>query len=209
VVVIGDSFVESVGLALVFGREIRFPIKDMDLAPSCEALCYTLADYCRDSGRAFSAGETVAWASSVLRFDALDAEILCAAALDLEADVFRNELDDLLESWQQQQNICRQNSSLYVQTAIASMAVVSPDVLEGVRIREAVRYPFAGENCGWWFLGESFSGDFANMKVAHVGHVLRSDRRIRSYLGLEPGFAVQPSDGKIWFEAEAAARGPI
>jgi len=196
-------------MAPVFGSEIRFPIRDMNLASACEVLCDRLAEYCRDSDRKFSAGDTVAWATSVIKLDALDGAILTASALDLKSDVFQDRLDDLLEDWLKQQEVCRQHRSSYVQTALASMAVVSPDVLEGARIHEAVRYPFAGENCGWWIFGESFSGDLLDMKVAHLGHALRSDERIRRYLGLAPGYAVDLSEGKVWFEAEAAAREPI
>jgi len=104
-------------------------------------LADALMRYIESSDKRVMAGEKIGWATSAIRFDARE-DFLHVSSLDLKRDEFTEYLDDLLEAWQIQRQLCKEHGSRYTRTALDHMIVASSGVLDGLPIADGVRYPF-------------------------------------------------------------------
>lgn len=208
-IVHGAQRIKTVGLELLGQRDFVIPLSSATLSKAAVALGEYLISYVEGGSRLIRAGETMAWATSVLRFDAAGDELV-ARSLKIKGDEFDETADNALANWNDQSAICSAASSAYVQTQLIEMVVVSPDVEAGGAVEQGVRYPFGSPNSGWWIFGSRYSGVIETMLRIHVGHLAQSFPGLVRYLALEPGFCFslvpQP---RVWFEEEVAERPPV
>jgi len=208
-VVRNKDFVRSQGLRRHYGQdELLIPFEPRNAAAAND-MCQSLMKYVEQSGRRIVAGEKVTWATSMIRFN-LEGEFLVAHGLDIKQDIFKRGVDELLDTWKRQREVCQKGGSEYVNTRLEDMIVVSPDLLiDSSKVMEGFRYPPKVPNCGWWLIGESFSGELESMQRVHVGHVVRLHLSVVDYLALAPGFSFRPDTGAVWFNDEASRREPV
>jgi hypothetical protein len=185
-------------------QDIIIPFLDRALGDAAFRLAEVIANYLTNEQRILMAGETMSWATSVLRFDAT-ASALSARAFNVQREVFEDTADGVLAAWDEQVVTCEAASSCYVSTQLSELAAVSPDVEDGGLVEHAARYPIYHPNSGWWFFGRGYQGDLSSIRPVHVGHVVRNDPRVARYLALEPGFCFRlfPTVA-VWFEESVA-----
>jgi len=187
------------GLQHLGQRNLELIYSDERLSKTARRMTEEIMGYIQ-SGARILAGEKMGWATSVVRFEDHE-KLLRICALDLESDAFVRDLDDLLRSWQAQLDVCEMSKSRYVSPQLMDTIVVSPDVLDGRAIMEAIRYPSMVPNSGWWVFGIDYSGDLSSMKRIHIGGLLLRRNDVRQYLALEPGFCFsQQREPLVWFE---------
>jgi hypothetical protein len=199
---------KTVGLEATGQRNVDLCYVDENLAGTARDLLVAIVTYHETSGKPINAGDKMGWATSVIRFDERD-DVLRATALDLHRDEFIAHLDELLTAWQLQKDTCKEAGSRYDKTELQDMIVVSPDVLKGDPVAEAIRYPHRAPNSGWWLFGTNYNGDPLSMRRVYVGDLLMSRRDMNRYLALESGFCFSQQRAlPVWFEDMVAFEEP-
>lgn len=196
------------GLRRLGQEDIEFRYESDDVAQLARDLADEIIRYIENGAR-IRPGDKMSVASSMLRFRE-QKSILRASALDLKSDEFLPFIDDLLVGWNAQRETCKAANSKYTATGLNDSVIVSPGVLTGEAIREAVRYPFTSPRSGWWMMGADYDGNPDGMRFVHVGDLLLNRPEVHSYLALEPGFCFTLCDKpKVWFEKNIANEVPI
>ena len=203
--------IRTQGLMSSYGhKELVLPYSSSHLKNAAVQMCELLLTYVEGSGRRFSAGEKIGWASSVVQLRE-EGDMLVGYGLDVASDEFNRGIDNVLSMWMDQRAMCDLNGSEYVATNLADMIVVSPDLLtDDGEVVEAIRYPFRNPNAGWWMFGKLYSGDVTSLKRIHAGHIVQRYEHVLSYLALKPGYCFRLSDDlAVWFDDEVSGEEPI
>jgi len=201
--------VKTVGMDRLGQSDFAIPFLLPTLSEAALKLAEYLVSYIEDDSRLIRAGETMAWATSVLRFNAVGDELV-VSSLNVKRDEFDETADNALLNWNEQRAVCSAASSAYVQTQLIEMMVVSPDVEAGGPLDHGVRYSFNPPNSGWWIFGLKYTGGIETMRRIHVGDVVQSCPGLTTYLALEPGFCFSLiPDPRVWFEEEVAKQPPV
>lgn len=189
-------------------QELELLFDDMALEQTAREMLLAIIRYSHDAKRSINATETMAWATSIIRFDR-DDDRLRLMRLRLRTEEFSQKLDPMLRDWKAQRDACGATGSKYRNTELIDMIIVSAGMLSDASVAEGVRYPSRMPYSGWWLFGDDYTGDVSKMHSIHVGDLLTHRPGLRKYLALDYGFCFSETpDERVWFE-EGVAEEPV
>jgi len=205
---VGNKSITTRGVRYRNGTELEVTFAVEALKSTAHRLLSGLCDYIIDEEKQIRPGQTVSWASWLLKFEASRDGVLTSFEAGDEEGTFVAGATKTLRTWLEQTNMCEAEGANFVTTPFGSLIAISAGVLIG-RPVHAVRYPSMEPNSGWWIFADDYDGDLASMKPTHCFHVQKMQPKIVQFLGLSPGYCFDlRKEQRVWFEEAVAHEAP-
>ncbi len=192
------------GLLACAGIELKIDAPPQ-LSVAARAFLQDVAQYVQRSSCKLAPGERIDWGSSLLVLREAGPEMMTVDELAFDGTTVLRGVDQALDIWTSQMELCRAQGASYTSTRYGSMVAVSPGLLDWAGPVEGIRYAPQGTMSGWWLFLPEYDGtanDFKSMQPTHVFHVLSKRSDLARYLALPEGYAFETGSGAVWLDRE-------
>ena len=179
---------------------------DKSLLEEGKKLVAHITYYLINSGKQFSAGETMDYGYWLVKFVGVEN----GRRLDIweyraDAVDFVRGARLTLQYWKDQHFICDLYQSPFLPPRPDKLTVISAGVLEGLKV-QGIRYPLPEHMSGWWFTSDLYDGRTVSLRNEHTYHVTAARPDLAKYMALSEGFRFNLSlTEEVWFDREVIA----
>lgn len=188
--------------------ELCAEVETVSLLPECENFLRFVANYLFESGRKIHAGETLNYGYWLVKFQAVNNDLLEVWEYDSEGTKFVRGGSLALRYWRDQHRVCSAYGAEFTPPRPDKLTAVSAGVMEGAQV-QGVRYPWQEHMSGWLLVTKQWDGNIKSLTNHHTYHVTATRPDLAAFLALPIGFRIDLTDGQhAWLDQEVAHQPP-
>jgi hypothetical protein len=178
--------------------------------PECESFLRFVARYVSESGRKIKADETLNYGYWLVKFRALNPNLLEVWEYNSEGTEFVRGGSLALRYWRDQHHICATYGAEFKPPRPDKLTAVSAGVMEGLPV-QGVRYPWQEHMSGWLMVTQRWDENIKSLTNHHTYHVSAVRPDLAPFLALPVGFRFDLTAGRrqVWLDEEVAHQPPI
>jgi hypothetical protein len=189
--------------------ELMIRVEEASLLPECERFLEFVVNYVYESGRTIRPGETLNYGYWLMKFQAVNDDVLEVWEYNAEGTEFIRGGSLALRYWRDQHKVCHALGSDFKPPRPDKLTALSAGVLEGLPV-QGVRYPWQEHMSGWLLVTGEWDQNIKSLKNHHTYHVTASRPDLAKFLALPAGYRFDLKEGHtVWFDEVVASQPPI